>query len=70
MPGNGHVRCAPCGASLYPFCREEELGGVFLGHLAYLEVKAEGDKSMPGKRWAARSVQVVVPQDPCDMAKA
>ena len=43
---------------------------MFLGYLVYLDVKAEGDKSMPGKRWAAGGVQVVVPQDPCDMAKA
>jgi transposase len=29
----------------------EKLGGRFLGLLAYLDPKGEGDHSMPGKRW-------------------
>jgi hypothetical protein len=43
---------------------------MFLGHLAYLDGKPEGDKSMPGKRWPPGGVQGGVPQDPRDMAKA
>jgi hypothetical protein len=43
---------------------------MFLGHLAYLDGKPEGDKSMPGKRWSSGGVQGGVPQDPRDMAKA
>ena len=39
MRGNSHVRCAPCGASLYPRCNREELEGRFLGRLAYLDGK-------------------------------
>ncbi|MBV8812447.1 MAG: hypothetical protein JO033_27565 [Acidobacteriaceae bacterium] len=41
-----------------------------MGRLAYLEVKARGDKSMSGKRWSSGGVQGEVPQDPHDMAKA
>src|SRR5262249_8102587 len=43
---------------------------MFLGHLAYLDGKPEGDKSMPGKRRASGGVQGGVLQDPRDMAKA
>src|SRR6266516_6579072 len=43
---------------------------MFLGRLAHLDGKPEGDKSMPGKRWPSGGVQGGVPQDPCDMAKA
>src|SRR5215813_12920499 len=43
---------------------------MFLGRLAYLDGKPEGDKSMPGKRWPSGGVQGGVPQDPRDMAKA
>ena len=42
---------------------------MFLGRLAYLEGKPEGDKSMPGKRWPSGGVQGGVPRDPRDMAK-
>jgi hypothetical protein len=41
-----------------------------MGRPAYLEGKPVGDKSMPGKRWPVGGVQVGVPQDPRDMAKA
>jgi hypothetical protein len=40
------------------------------GAPGYLEGKPVGDKSVPGKRWPAGGVQVGVPQDPHDMAKA
>jgi hypothetical protein len=43
---------------------------MFLGRLAYLDGKPEGDKSMPRKRWPPGGVQGGVPQDPRDMAKA
>lgn len=62
--------CAPCGASLYPRLTREELGGMFLGRLTYLEAKAEGDNSMSGKRWPSGGIQGGAPQDPLDMAKA
>jgi len=54
---------------LYPRRSWEELGGMFLGRLAYPDGKPEGDKSMPGKRWPSGGVQGGVPQDPHDMAK-
>ena len=41
-----------------------------MGRLAYLEAKAEGESSMPGKRRPPGGVQGGVPQDPRDMAKA
>ncbi|WP_345035163.1 transposase [Streptomyces sannanensis] len=62
--------CAPCGASLYSRLTREELGGMFLGRLIYLEAKAEGDNSMSGKRWPSGGIQGGAPQDPRDMAKA
>ena len=43
---------------------------MFLGRLAYLEGKPEGDKSMPGKRWPPGGIQGGAPRDPRDMAKA
>ena len=46
------------------------LEGLFLGLMAYLDAKARGDKSMPGKRWSSGGVQGDVPQDPRDRAKA
>jgi hypothetical protein len=70
MRGNPHVRCAPCGASLYPRCSREELGRRFLGRLTDLEVKAEGDSSMSGTRWPPGGVRGGVPLDPRDMVKA
>ena len=38
--------CAPRGASLYPRRSRDELGGRFVGLMAYLDPKGEGDKSM------------------------
>jgi hypothetical protein len=37
---------APRGALLYPRHSREELGGRFLGLMAYLDPKGEGDQSM------------------------
>ena len=42
--------CAPRGASLYPRRSRDELGGRFVGPMAYLDPKGEGDNSMPGKQ--------------------
>jgi hypothetical protein len=47
-------REAPC---LYPRCSREELGGRFLGLMADLDPKGEGDQSMPGKRWPCPGVR-------------
>ena len=41
---------APRGASLYPRQSREELGGRFLGPMAYLDPKGEGNNSMPEKQ--------------------
>jgi hypothetical protein len=41
---------APRSASLYPLHSREELGGRFLGLMADLDPKGEGDRSLPGKR--------------------
>src|SRR6266540_741253 len=45
----GHAAAAPRGALLYPRLSREELEGRFLGLMAYLDGKPEGDNSMPGK---------------------
>jgi hypothetical protein len=55
---------------LYPRCSREELGRRFLGHLTYLEVKAEGDNSMSGKQCPFGGIQGGVLQGPHDMARA
>ncbi len=57
------------GASLYPRRSWEELGGMFLGRLAYLDGKPRGDKSMPGKRRSSGGVQGGVSRGPHDMVK-
>jgi hypothetical protein len=43
---------------LYPQFSWEELGGRFLGLMADLDPKGEGDKSMPGKQWPCPGVRV------------
>ena len=47
---------APRGASLYPRRSRDELGGRFVGLMAYLDPKGEGDKSMPGKQRSCSGV--------------
>jgi hypothetical protein len=44
---------APRGALLYPRRSREELEGRFLGLMAYLEGKPEGDNSMPVRKVTA-----------------
>ena len=61
---------APRGALSYPRCSWEELGGTFLGPMAYLDPKGAGDKSMPGKRRSCPDVRSDASRDPRDMAKA
>jgi hypothetical protein len=50
--GFGHtkIQAAPRGALSYPRCSREELGGRFLGLMAYLDPKGEGNNSMPEKQ--------------------
>jgi hypothetical protein len=61
---------APRGASSYPRRSREELGGRFLGPMAYLEPKGEGNNSMPGKQRSCPGVRSEVLRDPRDMGKA
>ncbi|MGH3449597.1 MAG: ISAs1 family transposase [Haloechinothrix sp.] len=44
--------------------------GGLLGLMAYLDLKGEGDKSMPGNRWLGPGAWDGVSGDPCGMAKA
>jgi hypothetical protein len=44
-----HAASAPRGALLYPRRSREGLEGRFLGLMAYLEGKPEGNNSMPEK---------------------
>jgi hypothetical protein len=58
-PGNAGANTAavaPRGASSYSQRSWEELGGRFLGLMAYLDPKGEGDKSMPGKQRSCSGV--------------
>jgi hypothetical protein len=45
-----NIYCAPCGAWLYSLLSREELGGMFLGLMAYLKPKGGWDKSMFWRR--------------------
>ena len=62
--------CAPRGALLYPRFSREGLGGRFLGLMAYLDPKGEGDKSMPENQRPGSVVRDGALGDPRDMAKA
>lgn len=55
---------------MYPQRSWEELGGTFLGQLAYLDAKARGDKSLPGEQRPTGDVEDGALDDPRDMAKA
>jgi hypothetical protein len=48
--GHTKIQAAPRGALSYPRCSREELGGRFLGLMAYLDPKGEGNNSMPEKQ--------------------
>ena len=70
--GFGHtkIQAAPRGALLYPRRSREELGGRFLGLMADLDPKGEGDNSMPGNQRSCPGVWSDASGDPRDMAKA
>jgi hypothetical protein len=61
---------APRGALSYPRFSREELGGRFLGLMAYLDPKGEGDNSMPGKQRLCPGVRNRALRDSRNMAKA
>ena len=48
--GHTKIQAAPRGVLSYPRCSREKLGGRFLGLMAYLDPKGEGNNSMPGKQ--------------------
>jgi hypothetical protein len=43
---------------LYPQFSWEELGGLFLGPMAYLDLKSEGKRSMPGNQQPPKAITV------------
>jgi Domain of unknown function (DUF4277) len=61
---------APRGALLYTRRSREEFGGRFLGLMAYLDPKGEGNNSMPGNQRPCPGVWGGALGDPRDMAKA
>jgi hypothetical protein len=64
-----YQRCAARRPVIFPV----EPGGIwrmFLGLMAYLDLKGEGDKSMPGNQRPRRCVRAARCGDPRDMAKA
>jgi hypothetical protein len=64
------ARSAPRGAWLYPRRSREELGGRFLGPMAYLDPKGEGNSSMPGKQRSCSGVWNEALRGPRDMANS
>jgi hypothetical protein len=65
-----HAGSAPRGALLYPRHNREEFGGTFLGLMANLDPKGEGDNSMPSDNGHREGVEGGSLSDPRDMAKA
>ena len=61
---------APRGALLYSRRSREELEGMFLGLMAYPDLKSERDSSLPGKRRSCPGVRGGALRGPRDMAKA
>ena len=70
--GFGHtkIQAAPRGALSYPRCSREKLGGRFLGLMAYLDPKGEGNNSMPEKQRPCSGIWNDALRGPRDMAKA
>ena len=64
------TRSAPRGALLYPRCSRDGLGGRFLGPMAHLDPKGEGNNSLPGKQRSCSGVWNEVLRGPCDMANS
>ena len=69
-PGSRSRSSAPRGALSYPRHSREELGGRFLGLMAYPAPKGEGDQSMPANQRPGPGVRDGALGDPRDMAKA
>ena len=69
--GFGHtkIQAAPRGALSYPRCSREKLGGRFLGLMAYLDPKGEGNNSMPRSNDRVQVWNGAL-RGPRDMAKA
>ena len=61
---------APRGAVLYRSRSEQRWEELSLDLMAYLDLKGEGDNSMPGNRRPCSGVRGGAPGDPRDMAKA
>jgi hypothetical protein len=55
---------------LYSRFSREELGGMFLGLMAYLDPKGEGDNSMPVNQQPGPVPGTACWEDPRDMVKA
>jgi hypothetical protein len=68
--GHTKIQAAPRGVLSYPRCSREKLGGRFLGLMAYLDPKGEGDNSMPGKQRSCSGIWNDALRGPRDMAKA
>jgi hypothetical protein len=54
--GSNTAAAAPRGAASYPQHSWDELEGRFVGLMAYLNPKGEGDESMPGKQCSCSDV--------------
>jgi hypothetical protein len=67
---NGNEWGAPCGALSYPRHNREEFGGTFLGSMAHLDPKGEGDGSMPEKQRPLEDTEGGALRNPRDTAKA
>ena len=67
---HSHAATAPRGALLYPQRSWEELGGRFLGLMAYLDPKGEGDKSMPGKQRSCPGVRARAAAGPVEYGES
>jgi hypothetical protein len=61
---------APRGALSYSWLSREELGGMFLDLMPYLDSKDEGNGSMAGNQRSCPGVRSDALRDPRDMAKA
>jgi hypothetical protein len=69
----GRTACTVCAVRRFvciPRTVRRNSEELFLDRPAYLDAKAEGDQSMPVKRWLSEDVEGRVPQDPRDMVKA
>ncbi len=55
---------------MYPRRSREELGGRFLGPMAYPDPKGDGNNRMLGNRRSGSGVRAEASRDPRDMAKA